>query len=162
MTFRLKDLGSYRIEQSEDYPEDNAYGEMIRLRGSKPEPPVFMILSHLFKYSETTVGVYFKDHKHLWKSLKAKGFKDVNGHEIDIHDTETIVLVPVARFNEIRDILPLIRKKIRKTPLSDQERERVSHLRSLRKDIMKQNEPKNSMKTIKGLITLDTYGGIKK
>ena len=138
------------MEKTEEYPEieDNTYAKMIR--GSKLEPPFFTVPSNLYKFSETALGIYFKDHKPLWKILRSKRFKDVNGHEIDMHETEAIILIPVDRFNEIQIILFLIRKKILKTPLSEKEWERAAHLRGYRNDIVGKIEPKSSIGTVKG------------
>jgi len=65
VTFWLRDLGSrYKVEKTEDWDccegNEKSYGEMIRIRGSSPEPPYFMVPSHLYKYSETELALYMK------------------------------------------------------------------------------------------------------
>jgi phosphoenolpyruvate synthase/pyruvate phosphate dikinase len=68
VTFCIGTLGPYRIERSEEYTPggpDNSYAELIRVRGSKPVPPFFMVPSHLYKHSETELGLYLKERKNL-------------------------------------------------------------------------------------------------
>ena len=71
MTFELKQLGPYRIERTEDYEyaDDMSCAEMIRVRGSMPKPPVFSVVSHLYKFSETEMALYMNDHKNFWRPL---------------------------------------------------------------------------------------------
>ena len=137
MTFQLKTLGPYRIERSEEYApgsQTGTYEEMIRIRGSKPEPPVFMVPSHLYKYSESELGLYLKERKNLWRQLGK-----LLGVEIDIHDQELMINFPISMFPKVDEIVPFMRKRSRKTPLSEKERERASHLRSYRMDMMGKN-----------------------
>ena len=137
MTFQLKSLGPYRIERTEEYTpgaQENSYAEMIRIRGSKPEPPVFMVPSHLYKYSESELGLYLKERKNLWRQLGK-----LLGVEIDIHDQELMINFPISMFPKVDEIVPFMRKRSRKTPLSEKERERASHLRSYRMDMMGKN-----------------------
>lgn len=153
MTFQLKKLGSFKVEKADDWGNDpdSSYSEMIRVRGSKIEPPMFLVPSHLYKYSETELGLYLKDHKNLWRALG----KLLN-EEIDIHEAELMIHFPISMFPEVAEIVPFVRKRIRKTPLTDQERERASHLRSYRKDIMKQNDKISDLRGSNGIIALDT------
>lgn len=139
MTFQLKSLGPYRIERTEDWNNDpdNSYAEMIRVRGSKPRKLYFMVPSHLYKHSEKELGLYLNERKNTWRAIG----KLINTR-IDTSDPEIMVHFPVSMFPKIAEIVPFVRKKTRVTPLSDQERERASHLRSYRKDIMEQNRPK--------------------
>ena len=107
--FQLKQLGPYRIEPTEEYipgAADNSYAEMLRVRGSKTEPPYFMVPSHLYKYSESELGLYLKEHKNLWRQLGR--LLDVG---IDIHDAELIVQSPVLRFPEMAKIVPFVKKR---------------------------------------------------
>jgi hypothetical protein len=138
MTFELEQLGPYRIERSEEYGEcpdgDRTYCELIRVRGSRVKPPVFSVVSHLYKFSETELALYMKDHKNLWRALSKLLRED-----IDITDEEIILRFSISKFGDVARIVPFIRKKTRKKPLSVEERERASHLREKRKDIMKQN-----------------------
>ena len=63
MTFNLSELGSFRIERTEEYGEDPSakpYCEIIRVKGSRPEPH-FNVVSHLYKYSETDLALYLKE-----------------------------------------------------------------------------------------------------
>ena len=59
--FKLKDLGKYKIDRTEDYEwakstgEDLIYYEMIRVKGSKPSR-YFTVPSHLYKYGEHTLA----------------------------------------------------------------------------------------------------------
>ena len=136
----LSQLGPYRIEKTEEYDyaetSGKSYCEMIRVRGSASDPPYFTTQSHLYKYSETHVGLYLKDKKNLWRPLgKLLNVK------IDISDEEMDFIFPIEMFPKVAEIVPFIRKKMRKTPLSKEERERASHLREKRTDIMKQNNP---------------------
>ena len=61
--FRLSNLGKYKIDRTEDYGwakttgEDLTYYEMIRVKGSTPEP-CFTVPSHLYKYGESTLAIY--------------------------------------------------------------------------------------------------------
>lgn len=161
MKFTLSQLGPYRIERTEDYPEcpdgDKSYCEIIRVRGSKARTPAFMIPSHLYKYSETELCLYMKDKKNLWNAL-GKLLKE----DIDISDNEVVLRFPVSKFKEIAIIVPFIRKKTRKTPLSELEMERASHLREHRKDIMKQIEQKSTETDTGKAITLEIYGETEK
>ncbi len=108
MTFELKQLGPYRIERTEDYDyaEDKSYAEMIRVRVSKPKPPIFMGPSHLYKYSESELALYIKDHKNLWRAL-GKLLRE----DIDIADEEIILIFQVSRFPEVAKIVPFVSKR---------------------------------------------------
>ncbi|MHB1811267.1 MAG: hypothetical protein ACYCPR_02495 [Thermoplasmataceae archaeon] len=161
MTFLLKHLGPYRIERSEEYilgGSDNSYAEMIRVRGSKPEPPYFMTPSHLYKYSETELGVYLKERKNLWGPLGK-----VLGERNDVHEAELMVHFPISKFNEIAALVPFVKKAIRKIPMSESERrergERLASFRSQRSRGSEQKEPKPVMKDTHRAITLETFGG---
>ena len=109
MTFQLKSLGPYRIERTDDYvpgAQDNSYAEIIRVGRSKPEPQYFMLPSHLYKYSETQLGLYFKDHKNLWRKLGK-----LISVEIDIHSEELMVDFPISMFPKVSGIVPFVRKR---------------------------------------------------
>ncbi len=100
MSFSLQTLGSYKVERTEDYDE------MIRVKGSKPEPPHFMAPSHLYKYSETELGFYLKERKNLWMPLgKLLNLK------IDIHEAELMIHFPVSMFPKIAEIVPFVKKR---------------------------------------------------
>ena len=109
MTFRPGDLGPYRIERSEEYVpggSDNSYAGMIRVRGSKLVPPFFMVPSHLYKHSETELGLYLKERKNIWRSLGK-----VLGEPVDIHEAELVLHFLISRFNDVARIVPFLRKK---------------------------------------------------
>ena len=143
MTFQLKSLGPYRIERTEEYipgAQENSYAEMIRIRGSKPEPPVFMVPSHLYKYSESELGLYLKERKNRWRELG-----ELLGVEIDIHDNELIVNFPISMFSKVSEIVPFVRKALRKNPLTEEEkRKMVLNLHRERSSMtggMRKNDP---------------------
>lgn len=156
MTTSLGNLGSFRIERTEDYdlcPFDKSYCELIRVKGSKPEPS-YNVVSHLYKYSENELALYLKDHKNYWKQLG-----DLLNEDIDISENELILKFPVSKFKEISRIVPFVRKKTRKKPMSDQEREsRRKHMQELH-HIMKQKEQDSVITGMSQAITLDTFRG---
>ena len=132
MTFQLKSVGPYRIEPTEEYipgAADNSYAEMIRVRGSKPEPPYFVVPSHLYKYSESELGLYLHERKNLWrelgKLLKAR---------IDISDRETMVNFPISLFPDVAKIVPFVKKALRKNPLTEEEKRKI--VLNLRKSLL--------------------------
>ena len=106
--FELSQLGTYKIEKPEDYTyaEDKSYYETIRVRGSKEDPPSFEIPSHLYKFSDTELALYFKDKKHLWRPMGK-----LMHENIDISDDEIIFVFPVDMFPEVAKIVPFIRKR---------------------------------------------------
>ena len=108
MTFELKQLGPYRIERTEDYDyaEDKSYAEMIRVRGSSVKPPVFSVVSHLYKFSNSELALYLKDHKNLWRPLGK-----LLGEDIDIADDEIILRFPISKFRDVDGIVPFVRKR---------------------------------------------------
>ena len=156
MTTSLGNLGSFRIERTEDYdlcPFDKSYCELIRVKGSKPEPS-YNVVSHLYKYSENELALYLKDHKNYWKQLG-----DLLNEDIDISENELILKFPVSKSKEISRIVPFVRKKTRKKPMSDQEREsRRKHMQELH-HIMKQKEQDSVITGMSQAITLDTFRG---
>ena len=151
MTCHLGSLGPYRIERTEEYipgAADNSSAEMIRGRGSKPEPPHYVVPSHLYKYSQTELGLYLKERKNVWRHLGR-----LLGIETEISDPELMVHFPISRFPDVAKIVPFVMKRARRTPLTELERERASHLRSYRKDIMNKSAPKFNESTPDGNIT---------
>ncbi len=156
MTFALSQLGPYRIERTEEYdlcPFDKSYCELIRVKGSKPEPS-YNVVSHVYKYSENELALYLKDHKNYWRQLG-----DLLNEDIDISENELILKFPVSKFKEISRIVPFVRKKTRKKPMSDQEREsRRKHMQELH-HIMKQKEQDSVITGMGQAITLDTFRG---
>lgn len=76
---------------------------------------------------------------------------------IDVSDPEIMIHFPISLFQKIAEIVPYIKKRSSKTSSTDQERERVSHLRSYRTDIMRQNDARTGTKDMRGANTLDAY-----
>ncbi|MCL4480778.1 MAG: hypothetical protein M1113_04765 [Candidatus Thermoplasmatota archaeon] len=107
-SFSLRELGSYRIERSEDYDtsEDKTYGEMIRVRGSKPKPPYFMVPSHIYKHSESELGPYLKDPKNTWRAISK-----VLDTDIDISDEEIVLHFPVSMSPKISSVIKFVKKR---------------------------------------------------
>jgi hypothetical protein len=148
----LKDLGKYKIEKTEDYDwarssgEDLSYYEMIRVKGSKPKK-ILSVPSHLYKYGENSLCLYLMDHKSLWRKISA-----VLNEEIDVNEEEALFKFPIDNFNEIAKMLPFVRKKIRKTPMSEKEKEKarfsIQKITTKRRHIIKNfndNLNKNSL-----------------
>ena len=123
MTSQLKALGPYRIERSEEYipgSSDNSYAEMIRVRGSRPKPPYFLVPSHIYKYSESEIGLYLNGRKNLWRALgKLLRVK------IDITDKEIMVNFPISLFPDVAKIVPFVRKAIRRIPYTEEEKRKM-------------------------------------
>jgi len=133
VTFWLKDLGSqYKIERTEDWEdcqgEEKSYGEMIRVKDSLPTyrngtSPVtgkpnriFYMSSNLYKYSETELGLYMKDHRNLWPKLAEITGENFNGFDPDEED----FIFPIEKFPEIAKLVQFRQK--RKTSESERER----------------------------------------
>ena len=137
---KLKDLGPYRVERTDDYEmsDDRTYGEMIRVRGSRVTPPYFKLPSHLYKFSETELALYMKDRKNLWRALGKLLHQDV-----DIHEIEAIFVFPVSKCSEVARIVPFVKKALRKNPMTEDEkmemRERLSKAREKRLSRLNQN-----------------------
>jgi len=132
-TFWLKDLGSqYKIERTEDWEDcegdEKSYGEMIRVKDSLPtyrngtspltgKPNrIFYMSSNLYKYSETELGLYMKDHRSLWPKLAEITGENFNGFGPDEED----FIFPIEKFPEIAKLVQFREK--RKTSESERER----------------------------------------
>ena len=104
----LRDLGNFRIERTENYPEaeDKSYAEMIRVRGSGPDIPCFEMPSHLYKFSDSELALYLKDHKNYWRPL-GKLLKE----NVSVSDEEIILRFPVKMFSKVAEIVPFVRKR---------------------------------------------------
>ena len=157
MSFELKKLGPYRIERTEDYdqcPFDKSYCELIRVRGSRVNPSVFSVVSHLYKYSETEVALYMKDKKNLWRDLG----KLLN-EDIDISDEEIILRFPIKMFPEVVEIVPLVKKRGQVNLSEHEKKERAKRLSVAGKNTSKieQKEQDSVIIDMKGAITLDTF-----
>jgi hypothetical protein len=132
-TFWLRDLGSqYKVERTEDWEDcqgdEKSYGEMIRARDSlptyrsgtspitgKPNRILYMP-SNLYKYSETELGLYMKDHRNLWPKLAEITGENFNGFDPDEED----FIFPIEKFPEIAKLVQFRQK--RKTSESERER----------------------------------------
>ena len=159
MTFNLNELGSFRIERSEEYGDDPSakpYCEIIKVKGSKPKPPYFTVPSHLYKYSETEPALYLKDKKNLWRPLG----KLLN-EDIDISDSEVILRFPIRKFKEISRIVPFVKKRGQVNLSVSEKIERGNRLNEYRKRSSKveQKEPNTVMKDAHRAITLETFEG---
>ena len=158
--FRLSNLGKYKIDRTEDYGwakttgEDLTYYEMIRVKGSTPEP-CFTVPSHLYKYGESTLAIYLKDHKNYWRPLSR-----LLGQEIDISDDEALFKFPIEKFQDVSKIVKFVMKK-GNGKLSD------NFIRARKENgfkhgaKVKQNSKKISDKTHAGIITLENFKGDK-
>jgi len=133
VTFWLKDLGSqFKVERTEDWEDcegdEKSYGEMIRVKDSlptyrngtspvtgKPNKILYMS-SNLYKYSETELGLYMKDHRSLWPKLAEITGENFNGFDPDEED----FIFPIEKFPEIAKLVQFRQK--RKTSESERER----------------------------------------
>jgi len=151
MTFQLGMLGPYRVERSVEYisgGSDNSYAEMIRVRGSKADPPFFMVPSHLYKYSETELALYLKDNKNYWRPLGK-----ILNQRIDTHDAELMNHFPSYNFNEVAGIVPFVRKRgngIQSEAFK--EARRLTQFRAKNGGKRGQNDPKTGGKNMEGKI----------
>ena len=158
MTLNLNELGPYRIERSEEYGDDpsaKSFCEIVRVKGTKPEP-YFSVVSHLYKYSETELALYLKDKKNLWRPLG----KLLN-EDIDISDSEVVLRFPVRKFKEISRIVPFVRKRGQVNLSETEKTERGNRLNKYlnRPSKSEQKEPNTAMKDTHRAITLETFGG---
>jgi len=132
-TFWLQDLGSqFKVEKTEDWEDcqgdEKSYGEMVRVKdslqtyrnGSSPltgKPnKIFYMSSNLYKYSETELGLYMKDHRSLWPKLAEITGENFNGFDPDEED----FIFPIEKFPEIAKLVQFRQK--RKTSESERER----------------------------------------
>jgi len=162
MTFQLSRLGPFRVERSEEYIPgglDNSYAEMIRVRGSKADPPIFMVPSHLYKYSETELGLYLKELKNRWRPLGR-----ILDQRFDISGAELMIHFPISKFSEVAGIVPFVRKRTRIKPMTEDERRRatlnLNQYHQRRWNIMKENDSKLKDNELSNVITrLDSFNG---
>jgi len=133
VTFWLKDLGSqYKIERTEDWEDsegyERSYTEIIRVKDSEPvkhkgrDPltgklnKIHYMPSHLYKYSETELCLYMKDHKSIWAQLAMITGEQFNEFDRDEED----FIFPIEKFPEIAKLVQFRQK--RKTSESERER----------------------------------------
>jgi len=123
-TFWLKYLGSqYKVERTEDWENcegnEKSYGEMIRVKDSlqtysngtspvtgKPNR-IFYMPSNLYKYSETELGLYMKDHRNLWPKLAEITGENFNGFDPDEED----FIFPIEKFPEVAKLIQFRQKR---------------------------------------------------
>ena len=137
-TFWLRDLGSeYMVERVKDdwdncEGEDKSYAEMIRVKGSRDsyrigKSPltglpnrIYFMPSNLYKYSETHLGLYMKDHQKLWPKLA-----EISGRANEALDTwEEVFIFPIEKFPEVAQIVQFRTKR----KISDAQRERLKNM----------------------------------
>jgi len=124
VTFWLRDLGSqYKVERTEDWEDcqgdEKSYGEMIRVKDSKPvyrqgknpltgKPNrIYYMPSHLYKYSETKLGLYMKDHKSVWPKLA-----EITGEKFGkFAPDEEDFIFPIEKFPEVAKLIQFRQKK---------------------------------------------------
>jgi len=140
-TFWLKDLGSLcKVERTEDWEDcqgdEKSYGEMIRVKDSKPvfrkginpltgKPNrIYYMPSHLYKYSETELGLYLKDHKSVWPKLAKITGEKYGKFAPDEED----FIFPIDKFPEVAKLIQFRQK--RKPPKAFIEaRDRINTIR---------------------------------
>jgi len=123
-TFWLQDLGSqFKVEKTENWEDcegdEKSYGEMVRVKDSEPvyrqgknpltgKPNrIYYMPSHLYKYSETKLGLYMKDHKPVWPQL-AK----ITGEEYGKFDpAEEDFIFPIEKFPEVAKLIQFRQKR---------------------------------------------------
>jgi len=123
-TFWLKDLGSLcKVERTEDWEDcqgdEKSYGEMIRVKDSKPvfrkginpltgKPNrIYYMPSHLYKYSETELGLYVKDHKSVWPKLAKITGEKYGKFAPDEED----FIFPIDKFPEVAKLIQFRQKR---------------------------------------------------
>jgi len=123
-TFWLRDLGSqYKIDRTEDWEDcqgdEKSYGEMIRVKDSKPvfrkginpltgKPnQIYYMPSHLYKYSETKLGLYMKDYKSVWPKLAKITGEKFGKFAPDEED----FIFPIEKFPEVAKLIQFRQKK---------------------------------------------------
>ena len=122
---RLSDLGKYRIYKDQDYDEakedgeDLTFYEYIKVKDSQPEKG-FPIPSHVSKYSSTELSLYLKDHRRSWKKISKLLDQPVY---MDAEEAE--FRFPYEKFWEIDKILHFVRKRERKSPMNENEKQKA-------------------------------------
>jgi hypothetical protein len=159
--FTLSQLGPYRIERTEEYDyietSDKSYAEMIRVKGSISDPPEFTTPSHLYKYSETELGLYLKDKKNQWRPLGT-----LLNKTIYISDEEMDFIFPVEMFPKVAAIVTFIRKRgpRKLSPEAIAQRDAMNANRHT--DKVNQKEPNLHSSVHEGVIIPDGLEGTKK
>jgi len=155
-TFWLRDLGSqYKVERTEDWEDcegdEKSYGEMIRVKDSKPvfrqgknpltgKPNrIYYMPSHLYKYSETKLGLYMKDHRNLWPKLAEITKEDFGEFDTDEED----FIFSIEKFPEIAKLVQFREKR----KISESERGRLRENMAKVRDKLSKNKSKISGKS---------------
>jgi len=124
VTFWLRDLGlQFKVERTEDWEdcqrEEKSYCEMIRVRNSRPvnrkgiDPltgkscRIYYMPSNLYKYSETELALYMKDHRSLWPKLAEIAEEEFNGFD----PNEEEFIFPIKKFPEIAKLVEFRKKR---------------------------------------------------
>ena len=121
---QLSDLGKYRIFRFEDYEdarkdrEDLSYYEYIKVRDSQSEKG-FPVPSNISKYSSTHLILYLKDHKRSWTKISR-----ILGKKFHSDSEEIEFIFPYQQFGEIDKILHFVKKRERKTPAREDEKQK--------------------------------------
>jgi hypothetical protein len=124
---------------------------MIRVSGSRANPPIFMVPSHLYKYSETELDLYLKERKNLWSPLGR-----ILNQNVDVHDAELMIHFPISMFNDVAGIVPFVRKRgsgIQSEAFK--EARRLTQFRAKNGDKTGQNETKTGGRVINTLAPMD-------
>ena len=157
----LNDFGPYKVEKAIDYDllEDRSYGYIIKVKRSHPESPFFPSESYLFKYSDHELGLYLKDRKNAWRDLSR-----ILGIDIDIHDSEIILVFPFSMFQEIAKVIPFRKKRGSASMTDAQKHDLILRLKTPRNG--RQKEPRLNVKTSRHILhpfktdrALDTFRG---
>ncbi len=157
----LRDLGPYKIEKAVDYGllEDHSLEAIIKVRRSRPNPPFFPSGSYLFKYSDKELGLYLKDRKNAWRDLS-----ELLGIDIDIHDSEIILVFPFSMFQEIAKVIPFKKKRGAASMTDAQKHDLILRLKTPRNG--RHNESRLNAKTSRHILhpfktdrALDTFRG---
>ena len=133
--FWLKELGpDFKIERTEDWDDcvgsEKSYAEMIRVRGSHESSrigtspitglpnKIHFMPSNLYKYSESHLGLYMKDHRNTWPVLA-----EITGNYYSTFDpwAETFIF-PIERFPEVAKFLEFRRRR----QISPEQRKKLS------------------------------------
>lgn len=157
--FWLGDLGpEFKIEKTEDWQDcrgsEKSYGQMIRAKRSRDiyrnETCPITGLTHdqhympsnLYKYSETQLGLYLKDHQRIWKDIAWITGEDFS-QGFDWHEEDFIF--PISKFSEVKAILDFRTKRRVTEEQKEELRERIKEARLSRLEVQTKNPNKNDV-----------------
>jgi len=162
-TFWLKDLGSqFKIEKTEDWDhcdgDKKSYGEMIRVKGSKPvnRRGIYFMPSHLYKYSEDKLALYLKDHKKAWLKISeiiGENFKD-------FATDEEVFIFPIEKFTEVAKLIPFRQKRIPNNAFIES-RDRLNYVKKITHEYKKEGSNFNERELNNVNIRIDHFNGKK-